>query len=94
MINYFFFIAEEVRELLAEMGFTKLDDIIGQSDLLDTREALNHWKAEGLDFTRMFTKIESESPVYRTQAQEHPIFDILDRKLIEQAMPALDDKSL
>jgi glutamate synthase (NADPH/NADH) large chain len=92
VINYFFFIAEEVREMLAEMGFTKMDDIIGQSDLLDTREAINHWKAEGLDFTRMFTKIESESPVYRTQAQEHPIVDILDRKLIEQALPALDDK--
>jgi len=92
VINYFFFIAEEVREMLAEMGFTKLDQIIGQSDLLDTREAINHWKAEGLDFTRMFTKIDSESPVYRTQAQEHPIVDILDRKLIEQALPALDDK--
>jgi len=92
VINYFFFIAEEVREILAEMGFTKLDDIIGQSDLLDTRKALNHWKAEGLDFTRLFTKIDSESPVYRTQAQEHPIVDILDRKLIDQAKPALDDK--
>ncbi|MCH1569534.1 MAG: glutamate synthase-related protein, partial [Alphaproteobacteria bacterium] len=92
VINYFFFIAEEVREMLAEMGFAKLDDIIGQTDLLDTRDAVDHWKAQGLDFTRLFTKIESDGPVYRNQAQEHPIDDILDRKLIEQAKAALDDK--
>lgn len=93
VINYFFFIAEEVREMLAEMGYTSMNEIIGQSDLLDTRDAVNHWKAQGLDFTRLFTKIESDGPVYRNQAQDHPIHDILDRKLIEQAMPALDDKT-
>ena len=93
VINYFFFIAEEVREMLAEMGFTKLDQIIGQTDLLDTREAINHWKAEGLDFTRLFTKIDSEREVYHTESQNHPIDDILDRKLIADAMPALADKT-
>ena len=93
VINYFFFIAEEVREMLAEMGFTKLDDIIGQTNLLDTREAVNHWKAEGLDFTRLFTKIESEGPVRHTETQNHPIDDILDRKLIAEAMPALENKT-
>ena len=93
VINYFFFIAEEVREMLAEMGFTKLDDIIGQTDLLDTRDAVNHWKAEGLDFTRLFTKIESERPVRHTETQNHPIDDILDRKLIAEAMPALENKT-
>ena len=93
VINYFFFIAEEVREMLAEMGFTKLDQIIGQTDLLDTREAINHWKAEGLDFTRLFTKIDSAREVYHTESQNHPIDDILDRKLIAEALPALDDKT-
>ena len=92
VINYFFFIAEEVREMLAEMGFSTLNEIIGQTDLLDTRQAIQQWKAKGLDFTRLFTKIESQSTVYRSMKQQHPIDDILDRKLIAQAMPALEDK--
>jgi glutamate synthase (NADPH/NADH) large chain len=92
VINYFFFIAEEVREMLADMGFRSLNEIIGQTDLLDTRQAIQQWKAKGLDFTRLFTKIESQSTVYRSMKQQHPIDDILDRKLIAQAMPALEDK--
>ena len=93
VINYFFFVAEEVRELLAAMGFTKLDQIIGQTDLLDTREAIDHWKAQGLDFTRLFTKIETDRPVHNCEDQKHPIDDILDRKLIAEAMPALENKT-
>ena len=93
VINYFFFVAEEVREMLAEMGYTKLDDIIGQTDLLDTRGAIDHWKAQGLDFTRLFTKIETDRPVRHCETQNHPIDDILDRKLIAEAMPALENKT-
>ena len=93
VINYFFFIAEEVREMLAAMGFTSLNEIIGQTELLDTRDAIDHWKAKGLDFTRLFTKIEADKEVYHTQSQDHPIHDILDRKLIAEAMPALDNKT-
>ena len=93
VINYFFFIAEEVREILAEMGFTSLNEIIGQTDFLDTRDAIDHWKAKGLDFTRLFTKIEAEREVYHSETQNHPIDDILDRKLIAEAMPALDNKT-
>jgi glutamate synthase (NADPH/NADH) large chain len=93
VINYFFFIAEEVREMLAEMGYSSLNEIIGQTDLLDTRDAVDHWKAQGLDFTRLFTKIESEKEVYHSHGQDHPIHDILDRKLIAEAMPALDTKT-
>jgi glutamate synthase (NADPH/NADH) large chain len=93
VINYFFFVAEEVRELLAAMGFTSLDQIIGQTDLLDTREAIDHWKAQGLDFTRLFTKIETDRPVHNCENQKHPIDDILDRKLIAEAMPALENKT-
>jgi glutamate synthase (NADPH/NADH) large chain len=93
VINYFFFVAEEVRELLAAMGFTSLDQIIGQTDLLDTHEAIDHWKAQGLDFTRLFTKIETDRPVHNCEDQKHPIDDILDRKLIAEAMPALENKT-
>ena len=78
--------------MLAEMGFSTLNEIIGKTDLLDTRQAIQQWKAKGLDFTRLFTKIESQSTVYRSMKQQHPIDDILDRKLIAQAMPALEDK--
>jgi glutamate synthase (NADPH/NADH) large chain len=91
VINYFFFVAEEVREILAEMGVRSLNELIGQTDRLDMRDALDHWKAQGLDFTRLFTKMDSAGEdVYHTQSQEHPIHDILDRKLIEQAKESLE----
>ena len=94
VINYFFFVAEEVRELLAQMGFRKLDDIIGQSDLLEKDTMISHWKAKGLDFSNMFHKPEAaKEETYWTQRQDHPIDDILDRRLIAEAAPALEDKT-
>jgi glutamate synthase (NADPH/NADH) large chain len=91
VINYFFFIAEEIREILASLGFTKLDEVIGESQLLEKNEMIDHWKARGLDFTNLFFKpAATKKDIYWTQLQEHPIFDILDRKLIEQARPALE----
>ena len=93
VINYFFFVAEEVREILASLGFTKFDDIIGMSELLEKDEMLAHWKAKGLDFSRIFHKVEApKAETYWTTRQKHPIDDILDRKLIEKAMPALESK--
>ncbi|MGB2271040.1 MAG: glutamate synthase-related protein, partial [Candidatus Micropelagos thuwalensis] len=93
VINYFFFVAEEVREIMAEMGVRSLNDLIGQTDMLDTDEAIAHWKAKGLDFSKLFAKIDSQGEaVYRSQNQEHPIVDILDRKLIAEAKDALENK--
>jgi glutamate synthase (NADPH/NADH) large chain len=93
VINYFFFVAEEVREILASLGVTKLDEIIGASELLEKDEMLAHWKAKGLDFSKIFHKVEApKSATYWTERQNHPIIDILDRKLIEKAMPALESK--
>jgi glutamate synthase (NADPH/NADH) large chain len=90
VINYFFFVAEEVREVLASLGVTKLDDIIGASELLEKDDMLAHWKAEGLDFSRIFHKVEApKDATYWTTRQKHPIDDILDRKLIEKAEAAL-----
>ncbi len=92
VINYFFFVAEEVRQLMAELGFTKLDDLIGESDLLEKTDMLNHWKGKGLDFSRIFHKPEAQKDdIFHTENQNHPIHDILDRKLIEQAKPALEN---
>jgi glutamate synthase (NADPH/NADH) large chain len=93
VINYFFFVAEEVRELLAGMGCRKLDEIIGQSDLLEKRPLIDHWKAKGLDFSRIFFKPDAPAKEIRhTRLQKHPIDDVLDRKLIELAKPALESK--
>ncbi|KPF60444.1 MAG: glutamate synthase large subunit [Alphaproteobacteria bacterium] len=93
VINYFFFVAEEVREILASLGVTKLDEIIGASELLEKDEMLAHWKAKGLDFSKIFHKVDApKSATYWTERQNHPIIDILDRKLIEKAMPALEAK--
>ena len=91
VINFLFYIAEEVRQLLAEMGFTRLDDVIGQSELLAKQEMISHWKARGLDFTRIFYKPDApKEATHHTEWQKHPIDDILDRKLIELARPALE----
>ncbi|TPW29953.1 glutamate synthase large subunit [Pararhizobium mangrovi] len=93
VVNYFFFVAEEVRELLAEMGYRSLNEVIGQSDLLAKDELIDHWKAKGLDFTGVFYKPDApKEATYWTQRQKHPIDDILDRELIEKAMPALENK--
>ena len=93
VINYFFFVAEEVRELLAAMGYRSINEIIGQSELLSKQDMIEHWKARGLDFSRVFFKPQAEkSETYWTTRQQHPIDDVLDRKLIEQASPALESK--
>ncbi len=93
VINYFFYVAEEVRELLAAMGFRHIDEIVGASELLEKRAAISHWKAHGLDFSRVFFKPDApKSETYWTQRQKHPIDDVLDRKLIEEAKVALESK--
>jgi len=93
VINYFFYVAEEVREIMAGLGVSKLDELIGRSDFLDKNAAIEHWKAQGLDFSRIFFQPDAEPEETRwTQTQEHPIVDILDRRLIAAAQPALESK--
>lgn len=94
VVNYFFFVAEEVREILASLGFARFDDIIGLSELLEKDAMISHWKANGLDFSRIFHKVDApKEKTYWTEKQNHPIHDILDRKLIEAAKPALEQKT-
>jgi glutamate synthase (NADPH/NADH) large chain len=92
VINYFFFVAEEVRELMAELGFRAFDDMVGQMQMLDRRKLVEHWKAKGLDFSKLFTKPTAEkgTAIYKCEEQDHKIKDILDRKLITEAQAALD----
>ena len=92
IINYFFFVAEEVRELMAELGFRTFDEMVGQMQMLDRRKLVEHWKAKGLDFSKLFTKPPAEkgTAIYKCEEQDHKIKDILDRKLITEAQAALD----
>jgi glutamate synthase (NADPH) large chain len=92
VINFFFFVAEEVRELMAEMGYRTFNDMIGQMQMLDRVQLIAHAKANGLDFSRLFTKPDVPEGVklYNCETQDHKIHDIIDRKLIAQSQSALD----
>jgi len=92
--NYFFFVAEEVRELMAGLGFRTFDEMIGRSDTLDKDRAIDHWKANGLDFSRIFHKPEMgpDVAVHQCEAQDHHLGEVLDRRLIEACAPALDER--
>ncbi len=92
VINYFFFVAEEVRELMAEMGYRSFDEMIGQMQMLDRNKLVEHWKARGLDFSRLFTKPAAPAGVkiYKCEPQDHGIDKVLDRKLIAEARAAID----
>ena len=92
VVNYFFFIAEEVRALMAQLGVRKFDDLIGRADLLDTRKGIAHWKAKGLDFGRVFHLPDVPADVARRQVetQEHGLEKALDNKLIQRCLPALE----
>ena len=92
VINYFFFVAEEIRELMAQLGIRKFNDLIGRADLLDTRKGIKHWKARGLDFSRIFhlPQIGPEVSRFHTEAQDHGLDKALDHRLIELAASALE----
>lgn len=94
VVNFFFYVAEEVRELMAEMGFKTIDEMIGQTDVLDTRRAIDHWKANGLDFSKLFFQPAEakETDLHRVTVQHHPIDDILDHKFMAAAQPAFENK--
>ncbi|HTO47040.1 MAG TPA: glutamate synthase-related protein, partial [Burkholderiales bacterium] len=92
VINYFFFVAEELREIMARLGVRKLDQLIGRTDFLDMREGIAHWKARGLDFSKIFymPKMPPEVAVYNSERQDHGLEKALDNRLIELAEPALE----
>ncbi|MGH6830131.1 MAG: glutamate synthase-related protein, partial [Methylocella sp.] len=92
VVNYFFFVAEEVRELMSKLGFRSFNELIGQSRMLDMRKAVSHWKAKGIDLSRILYKPELPPGVaiYNCERQNHSLEKALDNKIIEQARPALD----
>jgi glutamate synthase (NADPH/NADH) large chain len=92
VVNYFFFVAEEARELMAQLGVRKFEDLIGRSDLLDMKRGIEHWKARGLDFSKIFhqPKMPPEVARHHREAQDHGLEKALDKRLIELARPALE----
>ncbi len=90
VVNYFRFLAEEVREYLAEMGFRKFDDIIGRTDLIETSHSDYNDKAALLDFSRMLHREESDAAIHNNEEQQHDIDHVMDRSIIEAARPALE----
>ena len=94
VINFFFFVAEEVREYMAALGFRTFAEMIGQTEILDKSQAIDHWKARGLDFSRIFHKPEvpPEVAIYNSERQDHGLDKVLDVKLIGQAREAIEAK--
>jgi glutamate synthase (NADPH/NADH) large chain len=90
VVNYFFFVAEEVREIMAQLGIRNFDDLVGRVDLLDTRSGIEHWKAHGLDFGRVFYQPANDSPRRQIETQDHGLESALDHELIERSKPALE----
>lgn len=92
VINYFRFLAQEVREYLAEMGFTRLDDIVGRTDLIDIARSASGSKAALLDFSHLLHQVDNGSSLHHTTEQRHDIDHVLDVSLIAAAQDALENR--
>ncbi len=92
VVNYFFFVAEEARQLMAQLGIRTYDELIGRADLLNKSKAIEHWKAQGLDFSKIFyqASLNDGSKLYHTLEQDHGLEKALDHKLITQAKAGLE----
>ena len=92
VVNYFFFIAEEARQIMAQLGIRTFDELIGRADLLDMRRGIEHWKASGLDFSRLFAlpNVPADVPRYQIESQEHGLERALDNVLIAKSRAAID----
>jgi glutamate synthase domain-containing protein 2/glutamate synthase domain-containing protein 3 len=94
VINYFFFIAEELRAIMAELGFRTVNEMVGRVDMLDGRKAIEHWKARGVDFSHLLHKpnVPRGIATYCQEEQDHGLENALDHRLIAQAMNAIETR--
>jgi glutamate synthase (NADPH/NADH) large chain len=92
--TFFEYIAEEVREILASLGFKTLLEAIGHVEYLETKRAVDHWKASGLDLSPLLVRPKSSSPLHNTSSQDHGLAAALDNQLIELSQPALTKQEL
>ena len=93
VVNFFQFIAEEVREIMAQRGFRTIDEMVGHVECLDTREAIDHWKASGLDISPILAVPQNpyEQSMYATTGQDHGLGEAIDQQFIVEAQPAIND---
>lgn len=92
VVNYFQFLAQEVREYLAEMGFRHFNDIVGRTDLISLKETKQESKASSLDFSRLLHKVDNGSSIHHTTNQKHDIDSVLDTTIVKDAAPALENQ--
>ena len=92
VVNYFFFVAEEARAIMAQLGVRTFNELIGRTDYLDMKKGISHWKARGLDFTRVFhaPAMPADVPRYHVEFQDHGLERALDQQLLRRAEPALE----
>jgi glutamate synthase (NADPH) large chain len=92
VINFFFFVAEEVREWMAALGYRSFNEMIGQMQMLDKQQLVEHWKAKGLDFSKLFHKPHASEPgaIYNSVRQDHGLAHVLDRRLIAEAEAGIE----
>jgi len=92
IVNFFFFVAEELRQIMAKLGFRTINEMVGRVDKLKVHKAIDHWKAKGLDLTPLLhaPDVGPEIARYCVQKQDHGLADVLDNKLIELCKPALE----
>ncbi|MEW5975635.1 MAG: glutamate synthase large subunit [Acidobacteriota bacterium] len=95
VINFFFFVAEELRAIMAQLGFRTVAEMVGRSDMLDVQDAIDHWKARGLDFSRILHKPEVPARIatHCVTTQDHGLESILDHQLIELCRGAIGNKT-
>ncbi len=93
VVRYFFYVAEEAREIMSRMGIRKFDDLIGHSEYLNKKKAIEHWKAKLLDFSKIFYQPENveHSAIFNTEQQDHELVKALDNKLIASAKATLEN---
>jgi len=94
LINFFKFIAQEFREIMADLGFKTIDEMVGRTDMLEMNDAISHWKANGIDISNILYKPQVDESIATrcVTTQDHGLDDILDRKLIKEAKSALENK--
>ncbi|EGL83965.1 ferredoxin-dependent glutamate synthase [Caldalkalibacillus thermarum TA2.A1] len=92
IVNYMRFVAQEVRELMAQLGFRTIDEMVGRTDVLEPQQAIDHWKAKGLDLSPLLYQppVEGQHKRYNSKTQDHGLDQALDNQLIELCQPALE----
>lgn len=92
VVNYFFFVAEELRQIMSKLGFRTLNEMIGQSNRINMRDAISHWKARGLDYSKVLAQPETDgvTAIYNSEEQDHGLEKALDHSLMEKSWKALE----